>query len=78
MRYQKPKCDCGEELLFCVDEVITVFYKITQNGEESKRKFDRMPSVSHQAHRLSCPDCNRLYDYSFDEQNRIVRKDYDE
>ena len=75
MKYEKPICDCGGELLFCVDEISTNFYKITNKGEESKRKYDSLPSTSKQAERLVCDDCRKIHPFTYDNEGRIIRSD---
>ncbi|MEK5358072.1 hypothetical protein [Paenibacillus sp. FSL L8-0709] len=39
--YQKPVCDCGAELLFEVEEVEVVTYKILNNGWFAKRPSEK-------------------------------------
>lgn len=75
MTYQKPRCDCGEELLYCVDEVSTNFYKITNKGEEGKRKYDSLPSTLAHGQRLYCGECQEYYEFDYDDQGRIIRID---
>lgn len=75
MPYEKPRCDCGEELVLCADVVVTKFYKITKIGKESKRVYDTLPTEMINGTRLQCEECLAIYDYSFDKKERIIRNE---
>jgi hypothetical protein len=72
MSYKKPKCDCGEELIFWSQPVYTVVHFINTNGKKSKRTLmDYAGEGIYE--RLKCEECDKEYDFEFDEKDRVIR-----
>lgn len=74
MKYEKPKCDCGKELVVSREQFIEVRFKINKNGSESKNPFSKTkPGFNEDGfNALICPYCNSSYEFFF-EDNRIYR-----
>ncbi|HDR6957837.1 MULTISPECIES: hypothetical protein [Bacillus cereus group] len=78
-KYEKPMCDCGEELVFQVEEYAEVTYKIKKDGKLSKiRKFKPI-GMSVNYGRLHCQKCGNSYEYDYDlegeEKHKYKRKE---
>lgn len=64
MKYKKPVCECGNELVYICDVKYTQWFKINMNGRVRKK-----PYIEHQIHTdaffecLWCSKCNCEYDY---------------
>lgn len=65
LTYQKPICDCGEELILQIDEVVEVEYRIKKDGTLSKRGTKTGTIAAANWGRLYCPKCENLYDYNY-------------
>lgn len=74
--YEKPLCDYGGELVFCVQEAITITKRITKRGQISKREsINRCGSSTRNWERLQCQECNREYEIERDSKGRVIRGD---
>ncbi|MFY0519361.1 hypothetical protein ACOMCU_16260 [Lysinibacillus sp. UGB7] len=71
MEYQKPLCECSEELLV-LDNVHSNNYRITKDGKVSKRKIGK-PAKEGWGNELFCENCGNVYALDEDEQKRVVR-----
>ncbi|EOO44222.1 hypothetical protein CN553_12710 [Bacillus cereus] len=64
--YEKPMCDCGEELVFQVEEYVSATYKIKKDGRLSKkRKYEPTGTLVNWG-RLYCQKCGNSYEYDYD------------
>lgn len=71
MKYQKPICDCGSDLVLI--ETYT-YGKIYENG--LRGKVTKTPSRSADdflESNLNCRTCGNVYSYHEDEMGRLVR-----
>jgi hypothetical protein len=75
MRYQKPSCDCGGELLFVEIEHTEVHYKITKKGSQSKKVYDKVEKFGTDEQSMKCEDCGSRYPWTYDENGRIIISD---
>ncbi|MNZ96470.1 hypothetical protein D3C78_1156630 [compost metagenome] len=74
LAYEKPKCDCGDDLIYWVQEAVTVTRNITKAGKIGKHEnVERVGEGSGNLSRLSCPSCGKEYEWDFDEKDRVVR-----
>lgn len=65
MAYEKPKCECGTELVVRVDKVAEYEYAIKKNGTLSKR-CKRVSTLSqHNWGCLCCPSCHNRYEFNY-------------
>ncbi|MFW9879634.1 MAG: hypothetical protein ACFFG0_41695 [Candidatus Thorarchaeota archaeon] len=61
-KYQKPKCDCGEELILKEEVIYLESRKINANGEASKRSSKDFFYGGHNGVSwLECPKCRNEY-----------------
>lgn len=76
--YIKPKCDCGENLIYWKPELYSVSTQITGAGFMSKIKVDRNISFGGGTlGKLKCPNCENEYYREKDNKGRIIRgKEY--
>lgn len=76
MKYEKPKCDCGEELVVSRDKYITVQFKINKSGTEAQKPFYQTKLGFNEEGfiALVCPKCNTAYNFIVD-HNRIYREE---
>lgn len=72
-KYEKPKCDCGEKLLYWTQPVQTLLYKINKNGRQAKNPCSYGVSGEGCIDRLICNTCDSEYDIEFDEKSRVIR-----
>lgn len=75
--YTKPLCDCGAELLFEVEEIEVVTYKILDHGWIAKRPTEKsMRSRNNYGH-LQCKVCMNQYEYNISftgaHKSKIIR-----
>lgn len=77
MAYQKPMCECGEELVYEVEKIVTLQYKIKKDGRRyAKPIIDRYASNGYTDGfgRLVCPECSAKYEYNmFFKDGRFIR-----
>lgn len=72
--YQKPKCKCGNELIYWVQTYITIERKITEKGKISKRRYvEEAGEGEGVLQRLRCNVCGEEYEYTFDDKGRYIR-----
>ncbi|BBI32465.1 hypothetical protein [Cohnella abietis] len=64
MAYKKPICECGEELLFEVEEVQVVQYEILKNGFVAKRPFHKGIHGDNNWGVLVCNTCRKQYEFN--------------
>lgn len=78
MVYEKPKCDCGAELVWWSQPTYTDMYRITKNGKKAKRAYSHHYEGEGPEERLICSNqtCLDDYDFDFDEKDRVVRGDH--
>ena len=72
MKYQPPKCKCGNPLHIYEEEVKSFNIPICKNGSISKRKITTNWSDGAQS-RLECGKCGKEYWIQEDEKGRCVR-----
>jgi hypothetical protein len=65
MTYQKPICDCGEELVLQVNAVVEVEYKINKDGRLSKKRKQNSGLQEQGWGWLYCYKCGNHYDYNY-------------
>lgn len=75
MVYQKPKCDCGTDLIWWSQPVFTVRYHINKNGKKAKNPIKLGKSYEGETvyERLTCVNCDKEYEIEFDDRDRIIR-----
>ncbi|WP_064199050.1 hypothetical protein [Brevibacillus brevis] len=75
MAYEKPRCDCGEELFHFDQVVYSEERGIRRDGKLKAKVLFRGIEGSYSAHGafLYCNHCRNQYDYDFDEKDRIIR-----
>lgn len=73
MTYQKPTCDCGNDLI--ISEVLSVehIYKVRDEGVPYK--YPSSSSNSHSYSNLYCEECQVSYSIDYDEKGRLLRGD---
>lgn len=71
--YKKPKCDCGEELVYWTQPVQTLVYKINKSGRKAKKPCRNGILIEGCVDRLVCDKCESEYDIEFDEKSRVIR-----
>lgn len=74
MFYEKPKCDCGEELFLYEEMVFLLETKINKNGILSK-KSKRSTEMNHNVPRLRCGTCFKEWNFDKDREGRIIKVD---
>lgn len=63
MEYKKPKCDCGEELVWYQEKVCGQYYKIKNTGERYVRSIPRKKYPGGTLYEgLECLRCNNDYE----------------
>jgi hypothetical protein len=65
MKYEKPKCNCGEELIYVTTAVYQVDYKITNNGVRYIYPFYKGSSYTDGCAELRCQKCGNRYESDF-------------
>ncbi len=83
VKYIKPICDCGTELIFNVDLIIpSVDFKINKNGQLAKvpiRKTTLKLATHSNWGRLVCPSCDNEYEtnmkFDGEDKGKILRDD---
>lgn len=75
MPYEKPKCECDGELVTWSERVYTENYKVTNNGQQSKKVYNRTLAGEGAWSRLECIKCSNQYSWESDERGRIIRGD---
>lgn len=65
MTYQKPICDCGEELVFHCIESGDVEYKIKKDGTLVKKGKSIGIRQQDNWGCLFCPKCLNTYEYNY-------------
>lgn len=81
MKYIKPKCECGENLVIVEERTYERIYNITRNGDLSDKKRIRKRDVLLAdvglagSSWLECNQCHKEYDIDYDDNNRIIRGD---
>lgn len=73
MIYEKPKCDCGNELVLISYESRAVLTKIKKNGEEYSKPFKKEKPGTLEINNLYCLDCDIEYMYYEDREGRIIK-----
>ena len=73
MKYEKPKCECGEELIILEHTMHTTNNrKIKTDGRLAERNFGETATEVH-AVELNCPSCCNSYEIEFDKGGRVLR-----
>jgi len=77
MKYLKPKCECGENLVYIEERTHEDRYAINRYGETiNKRKRHRSDIGLTGASWLECLKCQKEYDIDYEEDgNKIIRGD---
>jgi hypothetical protein len=72
--YEKPKCDCGRELM--VSEMVSFekFYNIKKDGKPCKKPNDTTKGFIQEGN-LWCSKCCETYAIDYDEKDRLIRSD---
>ncbi|WP_297419125.1 hypothetical protein [Clostridium sp.] len=70
MSYQKPVCECGNELTITAVYSCDILWKINKNGKKSK-EHTFSPS-SYDGEHLECI-CGAMYYLEIDGNGRIIR-----
>lgn len=73
MKYEKPKCDCGEELVIWKSYLVLKKWTIKKNGKMSKYPII-MDENSESGLTLKCLKCDKEYWYQ-EIDGRIYRED---
>lgn len=72
MAYEKPKCECGEDLYHWSQPIYTRIVAITKRG-----KFSKIEDLEYQHantwDRLKCLECYSEYWIDYDEKDRVIR-----
>jgi len=64
--YEKPKCECGTELVVRMDKIAEFEFTIKKNGRISK-KGKRVTSFSQNNWgSLHCNNCGNRYEFNYD------------
>ena len=72
--YHKPKCDCGDDLVYQEERVYLVTTKITQKGKLFKKHtMSHIENASED--RLHCRKCFSEYRVLKDNKGRVIRGD---
>lgn len=74
MAYEKPKCDCGRELMITKMESVEKFYKIKKDGTLCKKPNETTIGYIQEEH-LWCSECCETYAIDYDENDRLIRSD---
>lgn len=72
MKYQKPRCDCGFELVFTSTFTYGNTYRIDKQGKIGRRVIKRSGDDFIES-ALCCEVCNNVYSYYDDESGRVHR-----
>jgi hypothetical protein len=72
LAYEKPKCECGNELFLYTQSVYGEITKVTNRGKLFKKQRSYYERGGVDA-RLRCGDCWREYEIDHDSKERIVR-----
>lgn len=75
MKYQNPKCECGEELIIYSEYIVLEETAIANAGKESKRPFASTDTAVGDSgcKRLECNNSRSYYEIYFDKDGRITR-----
>ena len=75
MKYEKPKCECGEELVFEKELVYTQYYKITKDGKIYEKPFQKTDCYrTGSIGILICLKCGNEYEWTMQkEDSQIIR-----
>jgi hypothetical protein len=74
MHYEKPKCDCGKDLVIAEMVSLEKFFKIKKDGTSCKNPNDTIKGYIQEKN-LWCDECSETYAIDYDENNRLVRSD---
>jgi hypothetical protein len=75
MKYESPKCECGNRLFIMEQCASMLFTPLTKKGKRSKRG-DYTTGLEHgylPDTRLDCSECYNQYEIEMDEKDRYVR-----
>jgi len=76
MKYLKPKCECGEDLLIIEERTHEIKFNIKANGNISdKEKIHREDVGVSGASWLECKLCMSEYEIDYDGKDRVIRGD---
>ncbi|WP_199426949.1 hypothetical protein [Thermaerobacillus caldiproteolyticus] len=72
MIYEKPKCDCGEELIYYECRSTEYLFKIRKDGEIYKKPFSN--SGDHFEYSgLKCVKCDICYHPELSSDGKLIR-----
>lgn len=74
MAYEKPKCECGDELAYWSQPIYTRIMDITKRGKLAKKEYLSYDDEYVWA-RLRCFSCDSEYWIEYDEKERLIRGD---
>lgn len=77
MEYIKPKCDCGNELMYMESTVNKKLYMINKDGIIGESAYHSTYVVGFNP-KLYCLKCKVRFELCLDEENRAMRDDGDE
>ncbi|QVK19721.1 hypothetical protein KHQ81_15855 (plasmid) [Mycoplasmatota bacterium] len=72
-KYQKPVCDCGEELVYINNQFKQTRRRVTKDGKISKNILGTHYNSTDDPEYLCCLECGKTYNYLYDDEYRIVR-----
>ncbi|MED0676971.1 hypothetical protein ABEV55_12300 [Aneurinibacillus thermoaerophilus] len=73
MAYQKPTCECGEELIYWTQKGYTEESKILKSGKIAKRPYHVYGNEMLVWDRLKCNRCYGEYHIEHDSSGRVIR-----
>lgn len=72
MSYEKPECDCGEDLIYFSQHFYDIRRKIRKDGQLYKyRNLFAHGGFMHE--RLICEKCSDAYEVDMDSKGRIFK-----
>lgn len=74
MAYEKPKCNCGKELIIAEMVSLEKFYNIKKDGTRCKKPNETTKGFITEEN-FWCSDCCEAYAIDLDENNRLIRSD---
>lgn len=76
MKYKKPKCECGGNLVFIEERIHEAQSNITNEGDFSKKSKVRIKDIGVSgANWLGCDECGLEYELDFDSKGKIIKGD---
>lgn len=72
-KYIQPICDCGSILKVHESHGIEYFYKISNQGKETKIPIKDDTSDRLECTNLTCSNCGAIYEINWDRRERIIR-----